>query len=198
VTTNYDDALERAFDEAEEPYDLAVYVASGVNSGKFVHVPHGGDPQVVAVANEYQGFPIERFSGELERTIILKIHGAADAREPKLQSSWEDNYVITESDYIDYLSQGPVGAVVPHQILGKLKYSRFLFLGYSMRDWNLRVFLQRIFGRQLPNSWAIQRAPDRLDAEFWKCVNADVYAMPLGDYVSELGAHLAPAAAAAG
>ena len=51
MTTNYDDALERAFDEAEEPYDLAVYMASGDDKGKFVHVPYDGEPQVVEVPN---------------------------------------------------------------------------------------------------------------------------------------------------
>ena len=29
ITTNYDTALEQAFDDANEPFDLAVYVASG-------------------------------------------------------------------------------------------------------------------------------------------------------------------------
>ena len=56
VTTNYDDALERAFDEAEEPYDLAVYLRA---RRKFVHVPHGEPPQLVEVANSYRGFPID-------------------------------------------------------------------------------------------------------------------------------------------
>ena len=29
-----------------------------------------------------------------------------------------------------------------------MRDSHFLFLGYSMRDWSLRVFLQRIWGEQ--------------------------------------------------
>ena len=40
VTTSYDDALERAFDEVHEPYDLVVFVgAKGPHRGRFVHVP---------------------------------------------------------------------------------------------------------------------------------------------------------------
>ena len=61
---------------------------------------------------------------------------------------WRDNYVITEDHYIDYLSRSPVESLVPIQILDKLRDSHCLFLGYTMRDWNLRVFLKRIWGGQ--------------------------------------------------
>ena len=37
VSTNFDMALEQAFDEEQEPYDLVVYMASGRDKGKFVH-----------------------------------------------------------------------------------------------------------------------------------------------------------------
>ena len=47
----------------------------------------------------------------------------------------------------------------------QLRRSHFLFLGYGMRDWNLRVILHRIWGEQRLKykSWAIQRDPDRLE-----------------------------------
>ena len=39
ITTNYDDALERAFDEAGEPFDLLSYIApKAPHLGKFWHV----------------------------------------------------------------------------------------------------------------------------------------------------------------
>jgi SIR2-like protein/TIR domain-containing protein len=191
VTTNYDDALERAFQEAEEAYDLAVYMASGADKGKFVHFPHGGGPEAVAPANAYRKFPIDTWGGLTTRTVIVKIHGAVDGAYGEY--AWRNNYVITEDDYIDYLSHSPVESVVPTQILEKLMDSNFLFLGYSMRDWNLRVFLQRIFGQHVPNkSWAVQRTPDALDREFWKNMQrVELFALPLGEYVSDLAAHLA-------
>jgi hypothetical protein len=42
----------------------------------------------------------------------------------------------------------------------KLRKSHFLFLGYSLRDWNLRVIFHRILGAQRLKykSWAIQQA----------------------------------------
>jgi hypothetical protein len=188
VTTNYDDALEQAFEEAEEPYDLAVYIASGRDKGRFVHVPCDGEPEVIADANGYGGFPIDAF-GCLERTVIMKIHGGVDgSRGPY---SWQNNYVITEDDYIDYMSVGDIETIVPQQLLAKLRESHFLFLGHAMRNWNLRVFLIRIFGEQQRNtSWAIQRDPDRLDDRFWQRIGIDLAAISLDDYVEELGKHL--------
>jgi hypothetical protein len=195
VTTNYDDALERAFEEAEEPYDLAVYIARGRDKGRFVHVPHDGEPKAIADANGYADFPIDAF-GSVKRTVIVKIHGTVDRSRGSYP--WRDNYVITEDDYIDYMSVGDIESIVPQQLLGKLRdYSHFLFLGHEMRDWNLRVFLIRVFGeRQQPNtSWAIQREPNRLDDRFWQRIGVDLAAISLDEYVRELGEHLSRAAA---
>jgi hypothetical protein len=184
VTSNYDDSLERAFTDAEEPYDLAVYMATGDDKGKFVHLPCDGAPEVVKSANDYQAFPIDQW-GALSRTVIMKIHGGVDASGGAYQ--WRNNYVITEDDYIDYLAHSAPSSVVPQQLLAKLCGSNFLFLGHTVRDWNLRVFLQRVFGGRLPNSsWAIQRDPDRLDDRFWRKIGADLYAMSLPEYVDTL------------
>lgn len=196
VTTNYDDALEQAFEEAEETYDLAVYLARGRDKGRFVHVPCDGEPQLVSDPNAYTGFPIDAF-GRVERTVIMKIHGAVD--RPQGPHAWRDNYVITEDDYIDYMSFGDIAAIVPQQLLGKLRdYSHFLFLGHEMLDWSLRVFLIRIFGDQgHPNaSWAIQSQPSRLDERFWQRMGVELAAVPLEDYVRELGEQLARVAGA--
>jgi hypothetical protein len=185
VTTNYDDSLERAFDAANEPYDLAVYMASGDERGKFVHFPYDRDPEPISVPNRYGKFPIDDF-GELERTVIVKIHGGVG--DEVATFGGKDNFVITEDHYIDYLSSNPVESLVPVQILAKLTESHCLFLGYSMRDWNLRVFLKRIWrGEPLGSkSWAVERAPDVLEKDFWSQSQVDFFAIPLEDYVGEL------------
>ncbi len=75
----------------------------------------------------------------------------------------------------------------------QLRRSHFLFLGYGMRDWNLRVILHRIWGEQRLKykSWAIQRNPDKLEREFWGLRGVDVYDVPLEEYVPALEAALA-------
>ncbi|MFL5823407.1 MAG: SIR2 family protein, partial [Solirubrobacteraceae bacterium] len=76
----------------------------------------------------------------------------------------------------------------PVQILAKLTDSHCLFLGYSMRDWNLRVFLKRIWQDEPlgSKSWAIQRDPDLLEKDFWSQAHVDFFAAPLDQYVEEL------------
>ena len=89
--------------------------------------------------------------------MILKLHGAVDRADPK-----GDSYVITEDNYIDYLMRGDIGGQLPVTVRERMADSHFLFLGYSMRDWNLRVILSRIWGEQELDlkSWAVQREPD--------------------------------------
>jgi SIR2-like protein/TIR domain-containing protein len=186
VSTSFDTGLERAFDEAGEPYDLAVYMASGPDKGKFVHFPYDGPPEAISVPNAYGKFPIGDY-GELDRTVIVKIHGAVDGHVGDF--SWKENYVITEDHYIDYLSKSPIESLVPVQILDKLRDSHCLFLGYTMREWNLRVFLKRIWrGEPLSaDSWAIEPEPDALEKKFWAHSYVDLYAADLAEYVNRLG-----------
>jgi SIR2-like domain len=122
--------------------------------------------------------------------VILTIHGAIDRTGP--EAEW-DSYVITEDHYIDYLTRTEIQNLVPVMLAMQLRRSHFLFLGYSMRDWNLRVILHRIWGGQKLKykSWAVQRNPDKLDREFWEMRGVDVYDVPLEDYVLALEAAMA-------
>jgi len=178
LTTNYDDALERAFDAVDEPYDVVWYIAEGEPRGKFWHRPPGGtDPIVIERPNSYDGLAVD------ERTVILKIHGAIDR-----QNADRDSYVITEDHYIDYLTKTDIGQLIPAELLAKLTHSHFLFLGYSMQDWNLRVILRRIWGQRALDwtSWAIQKDPNEIERQLWKKREVDVFDVPLDEYISSL------------
>ena len=190
LTTNYDTALEEAFEQEHEQYDLAIYMATGKDKGKFVHFScDTATPEPVDVPNEYVGFPMQD-SGELSRTLIVKIHGTVDGREGPYR--WSNNYVITEDDYIEYLRGSTIESLVPFQILDKLTSSHCLFIGYSMRDWILRVFLKRIWsGERLEaKSWAIEQEVDDLEKDFWKKFGVDLFATRLDDYAAELSRSL--------
>jgi SIR2-like domain len=183
ITTNYDDAIERAFDEAKESYDLVWYEAKhGHLWGRFLHRPPDGKPVAIEKANKYLGLSRD------DRTVILKLHGAVHS-----DPAW-DSYVITEDSYIDYLSQGDISSRIPIRLLDHMRESHFLFLGYSMRDWNLRVILNRIWGSQQLDrkSWAVQREPDtaaakQIEDTLWRDRGdvTPVYA-PLKQYVARL------------
>jgi hypothetical protein len=192
VTASYDTALERAFEEANEPFDYAVY---SVRDGWFIHFPWGAEDaeplrNVVDEPQKYADFPIDD-EGELERTLIVKINGAVDGQDGPFK--WKDNYVVTEDQYIDYLPTDNVNNVVPFQILDKLKSSRCLFLGYSMRGWNARVFVRRIWrGESMSdNSWAVESAPDILEKSSWRLMSrVELLAAPLPEYVGHLRSQL--------
>jgi hypothetical protein len=190
VTMNYDDALEQAFEEAEEDYDLLVYMASGENRGRFLHVPHDGEPAPITDPDGL-GFPIGD-AQVLNRSVIVKIHGAVENK----RQAWKENYVITEDDYITYLSQRQIDQVLPKLILAKLRGSYCLFLGYTIRDWNLRVFLRRLWGDQTLKftSWAIDPVADDIERGFWKELVVDLHAASLGPFLGELEGYLAAAA----
>jgi hypothetical protein len=177
VTTNYDDLLERAFDAAGEPYDVVVYQAAGPHRGRFVHTLPGGEERLIDKPNEYRELSMD------DRSAVLKIHGAAD-RDP----DGRDSYVITEDHYIEYLAHASAARLLPVRLLAKLLRSHFLFLGYRLRDWNLRVILHQLWReRDLGyRSWAVHRDPDPLDRELWRRRDVDVYDVPLDEYVHAL------------
>ena len=181
VTTNYDDVLERAFREADEPFDLVSYVADGSQRGKFLHWPSDGEVRLIDRPNEDQIITTDK------RTVILKIHGAIDRLNPD-----RDSYVITEDHYIDYLTHTDVSNLIPVTLAAKMKMSHFLFLGYSLRDWNLRVILHRIWGEQKLNfkSWAIQTNPQEMDQRFWMKRDVDILNARLEDFIVELNSRL--------
>jgi len=179
ITTNYDDVLERAFNQVEEPYHLVTYVAEGDKRGKFLHWP-AGDKRGMAVIespNNYDGLTAD------ERPVILKIHGAINRAE-----SESDSFVITEEHYIDYLTRTDLTALLPVPLPAILQQSQFLFLGYSLSDWNLRAILHRIsLGRRLKSrSWAVQLNPDEIDQGIWSRREVDIINVDLKDYIDAL------------
>jgi DNA-binding SARP family transcriptional activator len=179
VTTSYDLALEQAFLDAGEEFDVVSYVAAGRHRGRFCHVRPDGSVRVIDLPNEYATeLSLDR------RTVILKLHGGLDRDATR---EWE-SFVVTEDDYIDYLAQSDVGGAVPVALAARLRRSHFLFLGYGMRDWNLRLVLGRIWGGSGVSyrSWAVQPAAKPLERQFWQSRDIDLLESPLESYVDGL------------
>ncbi|MGH4010115.1 MAG: SIR2 family protein [Pseudonocardiaceae bacterium] len=184
VTTNYDDSLERAFEAEGEPYDLVTYIAEGRDHGLFRHITAEGEPTVIRVPNEYLGL---RFD---QRTVIAKIHGAVD------RIHRADSYVITEDHYIEYITRAAdTAGLFPVTLGAKLRTSHFLFLGYSLRDWNLRVMLYRLWMEQEGmsfNSWAVQDNPDPIDDAAWDKRGINILPIKVEDFVVAVEQRLPP------
>jgi DNA-binding SARP family transcriptional activator len=179
ISTRYDLALERAFETAGEEVDVVTYVATGPDRGKFWHKAPGEEPCPIDVPNTYATeLSLER------RTVLLKLHGAVD---PFPERAWE-SFVITEDDYIDYLGRSDVISSVPVALAAHLRRSHFLFVGYEMVDWNLRLVMHRVWGdRPLAyRSWALDPAPSALDQAFWRRFDVDVLDVDPDEYVGLL------------
>ena len=198
VTTNYDNVLEAALQRTNREFDQLVFIAEGKHQGKFLHrkwrtrkpgdpdvpavVP--GEPSVIEVPNAYQDPDLK----EGKFPVILKIHGAVD-----MQSAEWDSYVITEDDYIEYLAQPELQSFLPVSLHERLKNSHILFMGYALRDWNLRVVLRRIWDtRRLTwTSWAVQLKPDNpaqedLDRRFWLKHDVEIVHSSVDRYIAGL------------
>jgi hypothetical protein len=79
------------------------------------------------------------------------------------------------------------------QILNKLRSSHFLFLGYHMRDWSVRVFLHRVWGEQQlqARSWAVDPGLDVVERELWDHFGVHAVDEPLAEFRGELERELA-------
>jgi len=186
LTTNYDDALEVAFVERGEPYDLIWYAATGPDSGRFIHARNGA-PVAIVRPNEYDELDPD------ERTVIVKLHGAMVRDDAA-----HDSYVITEDDYIRYLTRSDIASQLPAVLRQRITERHLLFLGYRMRDWNLRVVLERLGGNDVlgSQSWCVQRAPateasTEIELTLWGERDVDLIFMLLDAYVERLGEQLA-------
>ena len=179
ATTNYDDLLERSFREAGQPFHTVIYEADGKSKGTFFHrFPDGGEKPIDS-PNDYRGLVAD----VRKLPILLKVHGTVDRL-----ASERDSFVITEDHYIDYLSRTDVASLVPAPLPAMLKNSHLLFLGYGLKDWNVRVILHRLWGeRKLSwKSWAIQHRPDPLDCKFWDGRDVEILEFSLGEYTTLL------------
>jgi hypothetical protein len=177
VTTNYDDALECAMTAHDEEFDLFYYGSDQHGKGWFWHTKPDGSTTQVKDAARYGADLLEK------RSAILKIHGAVNRADRD-----RDSYVITEDDYIEYLADAGISGLVPAKLKAKMRQSNFLFLGYSMRDWNVRAFLQRVWSERQRGvqSWAIQLDPDTLERRFWEKRSVEIHEVPLEEYIESL------------
>jgi DNA-binding SARP family transcriptional activator len=178
VTTCFDTGVERAFEAAGESLDVVVYVASGRDRGKFLHIAPDGRAVVVDEPNAYSGLALE------ERAVLLKIHGHVDSAASRERES----FAVSEDDHIDYLVAGDAAGAVPVQLAARLRRSHLLFLGYAVDDWSLRVFLRRVWGgdRLAYRSWAVQPSAEHVASELWRERGAEVYDVSLATYAEEL------------
>lgn len=172
VTTNYDTLLERAFQEAGKPYDLAVYPADNAEyRNAMLWWPYGASEPNTIRPNQLDEDEIGR------NNLIYKIHGSV-----RPEAKW-DSFVITEEDYIQFLSR--MSSAVPAAFKRHFSAREFLFLGYGLRDWNMRVLLKEVTTSS-KISWAILKEPSAFEERIWRRRNVDIYDVALEEFIGEM------------
>lgn len=180
VTTNYDDVMERAFREIDEKVHVLTYL-SNQDGPAFLHQPPEDASEIIRTGTDYHRLDSDAYP------IILKVHGSVDRENSALAR--RENFVITEDDYIDYLSLGDIASALPASVKAQLTFSNFLFLGYALQDWNLRAFLKRIWKEQQTRdfkSWAVMAVCTEFERQYWGEKRVRIVTTDLKDYVVQL------------
>jgi hypothetical protein len=188
MTTNYDTLIEDALTDADPPvpFDVLVYPTdlTGEYSNSALWIEHGQEP-VYQDANQVKP--------SFQRTLVYKIHGSLGVTE-----QW-DSFVITEDDYMQFLARMIAQTAIPARVLEYLQSRQLLFLGYGLRDWNMRILLLNLnqartglselaaakgrenrgaaaAPRKRPApSWAIQRRPSPVECVLWQMRNIQIF-----------------------
>lgn len=188
VTTNYDDLLEKAL----APREPHLIVDRGGNQGLVV-TPWGKDPvEVQPTGDRIYELLDDEESKRLSRPVVFKMHGSVDRAD-----ATKDCYLITEEDYVDFLGRDR-GHYVPLYVEALMRNKDFLFLGYSLTDWNVRVILRKLLkGPQAPlgndkgtvtarRCWAIASGKSQLEQQVWARQGLNIHPEDLEVFAQKL------------
>lgn len=182
VTTNFDDLIERQFDKVGKEYDLLLYAADGAGeSNKRLHLSlasGGGKIETGFASNE-----LARCLKLGEKPLIYKIHGSIGNTRNRLRPG---HFVITERDYEEIIAKGSY--LLPPALLERFDYRHFLFLGYSVRDWNIRVLLRKLLNEtRHQTSWAILAKSDEVAMRTWGRRSLEVVTATIQEFLTGVG-----------
>jgi len=194
VTTNYDDLIEQAFEEELRPFHLVVHPTDrkDLSASVLWWKPNVTEP----IPCHPSKLPLSL----TDTTIIYKMHGSVNRQTQK----W-DSFVITEEDYVEFLARMTGQSAIPARFMFHFRQRRFLFLGYGLRDWNLRVMLKNLktklarsevkaasselhepMSEEGLRSWAIQYQPSVLERMLWQARRVNIYDMEINAFVAKM------------
>jgi SIR2-like domain len=182
LTTNYDDLIEKALVAAGRKPHLVVDRGTGL----LVHRA-GEDPRPVSlVGNDLHKYLHDPETNEPSGPIVFKLHGSVDKSK-----RGQDAYLITEEDYVDFLGRNGDSHILPPYLVGLMPGKSFLFLGYSLGDWNVRVILRKILSEDRDRRiWAIVSGHSAAEQELWQSRNLKIYPTHLREFAHELAKYL--------
>jgi NAD-dependent SIR2 family protein deacetylase len=191
VTTNYDDLIERAFAQRHpwivvDRYEAPGSVWLGLGDRAWDEVDAATLPKTLAnieqrLRKEKSIEIADKASGS--RPIIFKMHGSLNRANRR-----HDRFLITEEHYVNFLGRPQY---LPPMLERIMQRQNFLFLGYGLRDWNVRVMLRKLTLMQLETaepivSWAIVREASASEKQLWRAHNVRMYEVELDEFAKQL------------
>ncbi len=165
ISSNYDDLLEQEVRRYKRPLTRHVHNPRDSRTGHF------------------EG-PIEEHEFDGGRLVLHKMHGSLD--EP-------DSIVVTQSDYIQYLTQltDPDRGIPDYFRKTWLPRRHLLFLGYSLNDWNFQVIWEGVLSMQAGSrfakkSYALVKDTSAFDRDYWSSRKVTVIEEDLTDFAVRL------------
>jgi len=154
ITTNYDCLMEEALDELDVPYavlltrksdqKVVVRFSEKVSDYDWLNdLNKGGND-----GNFANGFVLQK--GDLRNVVVIyKIHGCL---YQKLKLEEADGIIISDNDYVNYIKQmGKGNSLIPAYVNTLMNNKPFLFLGYSLNDWNIRSIFETMREKRSPS-----------------------------------------------
>jgi hypothetical protein len=193
ITTNYDCLMEKALDDP----DLKVpYV---------VLTTRKGDPKVLIRCSENvdnrdllrdrywnKSYPSSFVLSKSQSLVIIyKMHGCL---HPDL--SFEDEgLVISDNDYVDYVSQMSKIGIIPATVSELMRDKRLWFLGYSLSDWNVRSIYETVKLKSNPDGknlsdYSVMYSVGDFESLFFEKNNITIFQASLNEFVDGLIASL--------
>jgi hypothetical protein len=152
LTSNYDRLFERALRDAGKEPEVSIYNKDRKS------VTHDRQEQPDRATPMW----------DPQTPFLLKLHGdIGDAEDADGDDKARDSIVITEEDYLEFvmrLAQKEPQNPIPHNVVHRLAKGMILFIGYSLKDYNLRLLFRSLRWEKdfskIDNSYAVDKHHD--------------------------------------
>jgi hypothetical protein len=155
LTTNFDELMERALRIVEKEPQIGYYSVRRRSAGG--RAASGADPATKGTEQK----PVV----SIKKPMVYKLHGTLAV---------DHSMICTEDDVIQFSARLINGDPQLPDYIGELFNSDcpFLFIGYGLRDWNIRTMIRALRGDIASNNWiksfAVQLRPkSRKAASEW-------------------------------
>jgi hypothetical protein len=145
ITTNYDCLMEKALEQRNLPYAaVAIKRRDGRVCARFSESLDDYDKHC---DKNQPAYPKEFILWRAKPLVVIyKIHGCLNPKN----TFRDDSLIISDSDYVKHISRmskGEGGGIPSY--IGRLIHGKpFLFLGYSLNDWNIRSIFDAMVNRR--------------------------------------------------